>query len=69
LELVGVADVDERRAVGVAAEYNTEAFTDCENLLKNDLDENYFSNIQLNFQNEFNFISSHELTQFSLLVK
>jgi len=41
VELVGVAGVDERRAAGVAVEYNTEAFTDCENLLKNDLDENY----------------------------
>jgi UDP-N-acetylglucosamine 3-dehydrogenase len=38
VELVGVADVDERRAAEVAAEYNTEAFTDCERLLKNDLD-------------------------------
>jgi predicted dehydrogenase len=33
VELVGVADVDERRAAEVAAEYNT-AFTDCERLLK-----------------------------------
>ena len=38
VELVGVADVDEQRAAEVAAEYNTEAFTDCERLLKNDLD-------------------------------
>ena len=38
VELVGVADVDERRAAEVAAEYNTEAFTDCERLLKKDLD-------------------------------
>ena len=38
VELVGVADVDERTASEVAAEYNTEAFTDCERLLKNDLD-------------------------------
>ncbi len=38
VELVGVADVDERRAAEVAAEYNTEAFTDCEHLLRNDLD-------------------------------
>jgi UDP-N-acetylglucosamine 3-dehydrogenase len=38
VELVGVADVDERRAAEVAAEYNTEAFADCEHLLKNDLD-------------------------------
>ncbi len=38
VELVGVADVNERRAAEVAAEYNTEAFTDCERLLKNDLD-------------------------------
>ena len=41
VELVGVADVDERTSSEVTAEYNTEAFTDCENLLKNDLDENY----------------------------
>ena len=38
VELLGVADVDERRASEVAAKYNTEAFTDCERLLKNDLD-------------------------------
>jgi len=38
VELVGVADVDERRAAEVAAKYNTEAFTDCERLLKKDLD-------------------------------
>ena len=38
VELVGVADVDERRAAEVAAEYDTEAFTDCERLLKKDLD-------------------------------
>ena len=34
VELVGVADVDERRASEVAAKYNTEAFTDYERLLK-----------------------------------
>ena len=38
VELVGVADIDERRAAEVAAEYNTAAFGDCERLLKNDLD-------------------------------
>jgi len=39
VELVGVADVDERTSGEVAAEYNnTEAFTDYERLLKNDLD-------------------------------
>ena len=37
-ELVGVADVDERTSSEVAAEYNTETFTDYERLLKNDLD-------------------------------
>jgi len=38
-ELVGVADVDERTSSEVAAEYNnTEAFTDYERLLKNNLD-------------------------------
>jgi len=37
-ELVGVADVNERVAAEVATEYNTAAFTDCERLLKNDLD-------------------------------
>jgi len=36
VELVGVADVNERTAA--KAEYNTEAFTDYERLLKNDLD-------------------------------
>jgi len=41
VELVGVTDVDERTSGEVAAEYNTEAFTDCENLLKNNLDKNY----------------------------
>ena len=38
VELVGVADTDTRRANEVAAEYDTEAFTDYEILLKNDLD-------------------------------
>ena len=38
VELVGVADVDERRVAEVAVNYNTEAFTDCERLLKKDLD-------------------------------
>ncbi len=38
VELVGVADIDERRATEVAAEYNTDAFTDCERLLRTDLD-------------------------------
>jgi len=42
VELVGVADVDERTSSEVTAKYNTEAFTDCENLLKSDLNENYF---------------------------
>jgi UDP-N-acetylglucosamine 3-dehydrogenase len=37
-ELVGVADNNEKTAKDIAAEYNTEAFTDCEQLLKNDLD-------------------------------
>jgi UDP-N-acetylglucosamine 3-dehydrogenase len=38
VELVGVADVNDRAAAEVAAEYNTEAFTDGESLLKCDLD-------------------------------
>jgi UDP-N-acetylglucosamine 3-dehydrogenase len=38
VELVGVADVNERAVAEIAAEYHTEAFTDCEQLLKNDLD-------------------------------
>ena len=38
VELVGVADVNERAAAEVAAEYNTAAFADCERLLKSDLD-------------------------------
>jgi UDP-N-acetylglucosamine 3-dehydrogenase len=38
VELVGVADVNERAAAEVAAEYDTAAFTDCERLLKTDLD-------------------------------
>ena len=37
-ELIGVADVNKKIASEVAAKYNTEAFTDCERLLKNDLD-------------------------------
>lgn len=37
-ELVGVADINERAAAEAATEYNTEAFTDCEHLLKDDLD-------------------------------
>ncbi|MCK4733857.1 MAG: Gfo/Idh/MocA family oxidoreductase [Methanophagales archaeon] len=38
VELVGVADVNDRAAAEVAAEYNTAAFTDVERLLKSDLD-------------------------------
>ena len=38
VELVGVADVNERAAAEVAVEYNTAAFADCERLLKSDLD-------------------------------
>ena len=38
VELVGVADVNVRTAVEVASEYHTEAFSDCEHLLKSDLD-------------------------------
>ena len=38
VELVGVADVNERAVAELAAEYNTEAFIDCEQLLHNDLD-------------------------------
>ncbi len=37
-ELIGVADVNKKIASEVAAKYNTEAFTDCARLLKNDLD-------------------------------
>jgi UDP-N-acetylglucosamine 3-dehydrogenase len=37
-ELVGVADSNEKTAKEVAAEYQTEAFTDYEQLLKRDLD-------------------------------
>ena len=36
-ELVGVADVNKQAAATVAAEYHTKAFTDCEQLLKSDL--------------------------------
>jgi len=38
VELVGVADINEKTTEEVATEYHTEAFTDCENLLKRDLD-------------------------------
>ena len=38
VELVGVADVNDRAAAEVAAEYNTAVFTDGESLLKSDLD-------------------------------
>ena len=38
VELVGVADLNEKTTKEVAIEYHTEAFTDCENLLKQDLD-------------------------------
>ena len=38
VELVGVADVNDRAAAEVAATYNTEVFTDGERLLKSDLD-------------------------------
>lgn len=38
VELVGVADSNEKTTKEVATEYHTEAFTDCENLLKRDLD-------------------------------
>ena len=37
-ELIGVVDINKKIASEVAAKYNTEAFTDCERLLKNDLD-------------------------------
>jgi len=37
-ELVGVMDVDEQTAAEIATKYNTEAFNDCERLLKTDLD-------------------------------
>ncbi len=38
VELVGVADVNERAVAELAAAYNTDAFIDCEQLLNNDLD-------------------------------
>ena len=38
VELVGVADINEKAAVEIASKYNTEAFTDYERLLKCDLD-------------------------------
>jgi UDP-N-acetylglucosamine 3-dehydrogenase len=38
VELVGVVDINKKTTKEVATEYNTEAFTDCENLLKKDLD-------------------------------
>ena len=38
VELVGVADINELAAANVAAKYHTEAFNDCEHLLKCDLD-------------------------------
>ncbi len=38
VELVGVVDINKKTAIEVAAEYNIEAFSDCENLLKKDLD-------------------------------
>jgi len=38
VELVGVADSNDKTANEVAAEYHTEAFTDCEQLLNEDLD-------------------------------
>jgi UDP-N-acetylglucosamine 3-dehydrogenase len=38
VELVGVADNNEKTAKEIASEYDTEAFTDCEQLLKSDLD-------------------------------
>jgi len=38
VELVGVADANEQTANEIAAEYHTEAFTDCERLLNEDLD-------------------------------
>jgi UDP-N-acetylglucosamine 3-dehydrogenase len=38
VELVGVADVNEKVAAEVASKYNTAAFSDCGRLLKNDLD-------------------------------
>jgi UDP-N-acetylglucosamine 3-dehydrogenase len=38
VELVGVADINKRAAAEVAAKYYTEAFDDCERLLKSDLD-------------------------------
>ena len=37
-ELIGVVDINKKIASEVAAKYNTEAFTDCARLLKNDLD-------------------------------
>jgi UDP-N-acetylglucosamine 3-dehydrogenase len=38
VELVGVADINKRAVAEVAAKYYTEAFGDCERLLKSDLD-------------------------------
>lgn len=38
VELVGVVDINEKTAIEVATEYNIEAFSDCDNLLKKDLD-------------------------------
>jgi UDP-N-acetylglucosamine 3-dehydrogenase len=38
VELVGVADVNAGAVAELAAEYNTDAFIDCEQLLNNDLD-------------------------------
>jgi UDP-N-acetylglucosamine 3-dehydrogenase len=38
VELVGVADVNEQARDEIATEYNTDAFTDCEQLLNKDLD-------------------------------
>lgn len=38
VELVGVADINEKTAKEVATEYNSEAVSDCEHLLRNDLD-------------------------------
>jgi UDP-N-acetylglucosamine 3-dehydrogenase len=38
VELVGVADINTRLAAEIASKYNTEAFDNCEHLLKRDLD-------------------------------
>jgi UDP-N-acetylglucosamine 3-dehydrogenase len=38
VELVGVSDVNARKVAELAAEYNTDAFIDCEQLLNSDLD-------------------------------